>query len=88
MTWQYWLERYVGTILPSVFIVWICNRAQGSILVAGIAHAAVNTADAFIPIEDGQILYLTCLVAALVMIPADRKWRKSPPEHPAVYRSP
>jgi membrane protease YdiL (CAAX protease family) len=88
LTWQYWLERYVGTILPSVFIVWICNRAQGSILVAGITHAAVNTAEAFIPIEDGQILYLTCLVAALVMILADRMWKKLPPEHPAVYRLP
>jgi membrane protease YdiL (CAAX protease family) len=88
LTWQYWLERYVSIILASVFIVWICNRAQGSILVAGITHAAMNTAEAFIPIRDGLILYLIFFVAALVMILADRMWKKLPSNHPAVYRLP
>jgi len=74
--------------LFSVIIVWICNRAKGSILVAGIAHAAVNTALAFIPIQDMQGIHLTWVVAALVMILVDRMWQKLPPDHLAVYRSP
>jgi membrane protease YdiL (CAAX protease family) len=87
-TWQYWLERYVVTSIGSVLVVWICNRARGSILVAGISHAAMNTAEAFIPISNGQIAYLTCFAAALVVILVDRMWKKLPPDHPAVYRSP
>ena len=42
-TLQFWIEEYLIHILFSVFIVWICNRATGSILVAGITHAAANT---------------------------------------------
>jgi membrane protease YdiL (CAAX protease family) len=88
LTWQYWLEQYIVHFLASVLIVWICNRAQGSILVAGISHAAMNTAEALIPIRDGQILYLTCFAAVLVIILVDRMWKKLPPDHPAVYGSP
>jgi len=88
LTLQCWIERYTGIILFSLFIVWICNRAKGSVLVAGITHAAANTAEAFIPTQDGQVLYLTCLVTALVMILADRMWKKLPSDHPAVYRDP
>lgn len=86
-TMKYWIEMCIYTTLHSVIIVWICNRAKGSILVAGIAHAAGNTAAAFIPLQ-GQGLYVTFLVAALVMILIDRMWKKLPPNHPAVYRSP
>jgi len=86
MTLQFWALMYAGHILLSVVIVWICNRAKGSILVAGIMHAAINTVQAFIPI--GDLLLLTLSVAALVMIIADRMWEKLPPDHPAVYRSP
>lgn len=84
MTVQYWVEMYAGHILFSLLIVWIYNRANGSILVAGIAHAASNTAFAFIPLQDLQGLYLTWLVAAIVMILVDRMWKKLPPDHPAV----
>jgi membrane protease YdiL (CAAX protease family) len=87
LTWQYWLERYLIHILASVLIVWICNRAQGSILVAGITHAALNTAAAFIPINDASILYLTFLAAVLISIYVDRMWKKLPADHPVVYRS-
>jgi membrane protease YdiL (CAAX protease family) len=86
LTWQYWLERYVVIAPASVLVVWICNRAQGSILVAGISHAALNTAEAFIPIGDGQLPYLTCFAAALVVILVDRMSKKLPSDHPAVYQ--
>ena len=91
LTLQFWIDMYIGTagtILPSLIIVWIYNRTKGSILAAGIAHAAINTAFAFVSILDGQALKLTWFVVALVMIVVDRMWKKLPPDHPAVYREP
>jgi membrane protease YdiL (CAAX protease family) len=85
---QYWIAMYIGHILLSVLIVWICNRAKGSILVAGFTHAATNTVQAFIPIQSMQSLFLTLFIAVLVMILVDRMWKKLPSDHPAVYRSP
>jgi len=83
---QYWIGMYIGHILLSVLIVWICNRAKGSILVAGVAHAAANTVQAFIPINDFLMLIVTLSVAVLVLILVDRMWEKLPPDHLAVYR--
>jgi hypothetical protein len=77
---------YFAHFLLSVMIVWICNRAKGSILVAGIAHAALNTVQAFTPF--GSMLLPVLSVAALVMILFDRMWVKLPPDYPAVYRQP
>jgi membrane protease YdiL (CAAX protease family) len=88
LTLQYWVAMYTGHLLFSVLIVWICNRAKGSILVAGITHAAGNTAQAFLPPMDLRDVYLTWSVAALVLILVDRMWKKLPPAPPAVYRSP
>jgi hypothetical protein len=68
--------------------VWICNRAGGSILVAGFAHAALNTAQAFIPYRDIRSLYPTLLIAALVLILVNRMWKKLPTDHPVVYQTP
>lgn len=81
------VAMYIGHLLVSVLIVWICNRAGGSILVAGFAHAALNTAQAFIPYRDIRSLYPTLLIAALVLILVDRMWKKLPTDHPAVYRA-
>jgi membrane protease YdiL (CAAX protease family) len=85
--WQYWGIMYIGHILLSILIVWICNRAGGSILVAGITHAATNTAQAFISV-DFWGLYLTLFVAVLVLIVFDRMWEKLPADHPAVVQAP
>lgn len=51
---------------------------------AGITHAAANTAMAFIPLQNLQGSYLTWLIAAIVMILVDRMWKKLPPDHSAV----
>lgn len=85
---QYWGVMYIGHILLSVLIVWIFNRAQANILVAGVTHAAANTVQAFIPVQHIQILYLTLFVAVLVLILVDRMWKKLPPDHQAVFRPP
>jgi hypothetical protein len=79
---------YTGHILLSVLIVWNCNRANGSILVAGIAHAATNTAQAFISLQDLRSLYPTWFTIALVLILVDRMWKKLPSDHPAVFQAP
>ena len=88
LTFQFWTEQYTLHILSSLFLVWICNRGHGSILVAGITHAAANTVTAFIPLQDIRGVYLSWVAAALVLILVDRMWKKLPLDHPAVYRSP
>lgn len=88
LTLQFWIEMFAGHILFSVLLVWICNRAKGSILVAGIAHAAANTAFAFIPHLDMKSINLTWLIAAFALILVDRMWKRLPPDHQVVYRSP
>jgi len=87
-TLQYWVVMYIGHILLSVMIVWIFNRAKGNILVAGFTHAATNTVQAFIPVQNILSLYLTLFVAVLVLILVDRMWKKLPSDHPAVNRVP
>lgn len=82
----FWADMVFGHLLLSVLIVWICNRAKGSILVAGIAHAAINTVQAFVP--NWGPLFLVLSVAALVLILVDRMWEKLPSDHPAVFRDP
>ncbi len=85
--WQFWAEMYVAHMLGSLIIVWVCNRARGSILVAGVTHAAANTVQAFIPMPDWRVLLSVCLVTVLVMILVDRMWKKLPSDHPAVYQT-
>lgn len=87
LTWQFWLDRTIGVFLASVILVWIFNRSHGSILAAGISHAAMNTAEAVIPISNGLILYLILLFVVLVVILADGMWKKLLPDHPAIFRS-
>jgi len=79
---------YIGHLLLSVLIVWICNRAKGSILVAGFAHAATNTAQAFVPFRDIWSLYPILIITVLVLILVDRMWKKLPADHQAVYPAP
>jgi len=85
---EFLVALYIGHILLSVLIIWICNRAKGSILVAGFAHAATNTVQAFIPLQDIRSLYSILFIAVLVLIFVDRMWKKLPLDHPAVYQAP
>jgi uncharacterized protein len=85
-SWQYWIVQYALHIPASVIIGWFYNRSKGSILVAGIAHAAANTADGFLDL-DSTVFPLTLAFVALVLILVDRMWKKLPPNHPAVYQA-
>ena len=85
---EYWARTYLELVPGTVTLGWLYNRSKGSILVAGITHAAANTAYAFFPNLDWPVFNWTVAVAALVMIVVDRMWKKLPPDHPAVYREP
>jgi len=85
---QYWVEQYVGLIPATFLIVWLYNRSRGSILVAGIAHAAANTAFAFLSGVDWFVLAVVNYVAVFVLFLVDRMWKKLPPDYPAVYPPP
>lgn len=84
----YWGEAYLIHLSATVLIVWFYNRSKGSILVAGIVHAAANTSFAFLVIPEWRIFDWTAAVASLLLILVSRMWKKLPSEHPAVYQAP
>jgi hypothetical protein len=67
-----WVGMYIGHIWLSALIVWIRNRARGSVLVAGFTHATIHTAQAFIIIQDFRSLELTSGASGLILILTDR----------------
>jgi membrane protease YdiL (CAAX protease family) len=85
---QYWVEQYVGLIPATFLIVWLYNRSRGSILVAGIAHAAANTAFAFLSGVDWFVLAAVNYVTVFLLVMVDRMWKKLPSNHLAVYQAP
>jgi membrane protease YdiL (CAAX protease family) len=85
---EYWAQTYLELLPGTVILGWFYNRSKGSILVAGIAHAAANTAYAFFPNLDWTVFNWTLAVAALVLILVDLMWKKLPSDHPAVYQEP
>jgi uncharacterized protein len=89
-TWSFWINNGSIIILSSIITGWLFNRSKGSILVAGVIHAADNTTLRVLPILDwfGYGYLVLKVVVALVVILVDRMWKKLPPDHPAVYRSP
>ncbi|HNT24928.1 MAG TPA: hypothetical protein PKM21_11220 [Anaerolineales bacterium] len=84
---KYWAQTYLTHLSATVAISWFYNRSKGSILVAGIVHAAANTAFAFLPTLDWAIYNWIAGVAALVLALAGQMWKKLPPDHPAVYQA-
>jgi uncharacterized protein len=87
-SWEYWIVQYALHITTALIIGWLYNRSRGSILIAGVAHAAANTGNAVFSNMDPLILILILAVTALAMVLVDRMWRKLPSDHPAVYQPP
>jgi len=85
-TWSYWGLSYMIHIPAGVIVCWLYNRSQGSVLVAGIAHAAANTALALFRNLDSTVLALPLYAFVVVIIFVDHMWRKLPNDHPAVYQ--
>ena len=84
----YWAHTYLELLPATVTLSWFYNRSRGSILVAGIAHAAANTAYWLFPNLDWTVYNWTVAAAALVMILVDRMWKKLPSENLMVYSAP
>jgi membrane protease YdiL (CAAX protease family) len=84
---QYWMETILFNVLASCVLVWFYNRSRGSILTAGVNHAALITTNLFFPFRLGTAVYLVWAIIIVGLIFADRMWRKLPSEHPAVYKS-
>jgi membrane protease YdiL (CAAX protease family) len=89
-TWNFWFNNGSMIVLSSIITGWLFNRSKGSILVAGVIHAAGNTTARALPVMDwfGYGYLVLNVVVALVIILVDRMWKKLPSDHPAVYRSP
>jgi membrane protease YdiL (CAAX protease family) len=77
---------YALSFLPStLFLTWLYNRSQGSILVVGLAHVAGNLCGKYLfPISVGTLLVRFVLVVILIFI--DQMWRKLSEHHPGVHR--
>jgi hypothetical protein len=86
LTGQFWLETLVRLFPATVIINWFYTRSKGSILAAGVAHAAANTVMQYMPGFDFPVHTLTMYAFALAVILIDRMWKKLPPGHPAVYQ--
>ena len=85
-TLSFWLMSYMIHIPASVIICWIFNRSRGSILVAGICHAAANTITAMFGNLDSTTFALVLYAFVVVIVIADRMWHKLPVDHPAVHK--
>lgn len=87
-TAAFWFEFYTAHFLASVIITWLYNRSRGSILVAGVAHAAGNTVQTFIPNYDAQVALVGFATAALLLVLIDKMWKRLAQEDPAVGHAP
>lgn len=85
-TGGFWANNGSLIILSSVITAWFYNRGKGSILVAGIIHAAENSTARLLLIQDWYMYLALKAIIALMMVLADRMWKKLPPNHPAVHR--
>ena len=74
----FWFNAYLTVVPISILIGWLYNRSKGSILVAGIAHAAGNTAIALIPNVSLRAASAVTAVATVIVIIVDRMWKKLP----------
>jgi membrane protease YdiL (CAAX protease family) len=88
LTWQYWQDTFVRLFPATVLLNWFYNRSNGSILVAGVAHAAANTVFEYMPRIDWPVHTTMMYAFALALILIDHMWKKLPVDHPAVILTP
>lgn len=84
---DFWIGQYASHIPATFWLVWFYNRSKGSILVAGIMHAAANTTFFFITNLNWQLFNIVQWGALVILILLDRMWKRLPADHPAVYQS-
>ena len=75
------LIEWVLILFVTVIITWFYNRTKGSILVAALFHASMNTFSRFLPGTLSAIILLIASMIFLVLI--DKMWKKLPSGNPA-----
>ncbi len=86
LTLQYWIDTLIRLFPATVLINWFYIRSKGSILVAGVTHAAANTFFNYLPELDWPVHTATLYGFTLLIFLVDRWWRKLSAENPAVIR--
>ena len=83
----YLLVRIALYPFITILFAWVYNRTNGSILAPALFHASMNAMNPLVGIlpitTAGNILLVGF---AVVVVIADRMWRKLPENHPAVHR--
>ena len=85
---EFWLSNFVRLFPATVMINWFYNRSKGSILAAGVTHAAANTVFAYMPRVDVLVHTVLIYAFSLAVILLDQMWKKLPSDHPAVIQTP
>ena len=83
---QILLNRIVFNLIASLLFAWVYNRTKGSIMAAGVIHASMNTAGAFLPVSMYFLVPLVILVTFVVIY--DRMWQRLPEADPIVNDEP
>lgn len=85
-------NRFYWNIPLTFILTWIYNHTRGSLLLTTLFHTSVNTMGTLLIIPSAivipQSLAFLILVnfTAIVVIIADKMWRKLPEDSPAVYK--
>lgn len=85
------IDRFYYNIGITFLITWIYNHSKGSLLLTTILHGAFNVTDTVIlkpAIIEGPfyiIFGMVINIVAIIVIIADKMWRKLPDDHEAVY---
>jgi len=78
-------NRLLWNLIFSIFMTWLYNRTNGSILAPALFHTAMNTfGNNFPRTTISESLFIGLAIFAFL---SDRMWRKLPSDHPAIYRS-
>jgi membrane protease YdiL (CAAX protease family) len=86
------LTRFTWNIGLTFLFTWIYNHTRGSLLLVTLFHGSINTAGTLIITPVGisgpySLAYIVLInIAAIVVIIADKMWRKLPEDHEAVYK--
>jgi len=78
MTTQYWIDTFIRLFPATVIISCFYIHSKGSILVAGITHAAANTFFTYLPGLDWPVHTATIYGFSLVIIILERWWEELP----------
>lgn len=87
LTVQYWTDTFIRLFPATVLINWFYIRSKGSILVAGVTHAAANTFFAYLPNLDWEVHTATIYGFSLLVILAGKWWKKLPAPHPDMVQA-